>query len=254
MEGVRNSGIQQSAVLSVGQEAGTAPAGRADHAFVNRWQTALLPFMTKTLAALAFLFFVGSFLQLYYLYERINAAPTADLRPALQRLDAFRELNADVTSADILAATRWHTLATLEALTVQRRHHQANMLLLSRVWITYLGFVTGMILTIVGATFVLGKLQEAESRLAAEGAGGKIALQTASPGLVLALLGAALMFTTMVTHYKIEVVDQPSYIHEWPSLPGPAPARAPAPPGELPRDSADDTVIPLRPAPLPPSL
>ena len=204
--------------------------------------------MTRTLVAVAVVFFLGSLGQLYFLDGRISEAPDLTLTASFRRLDGLAPVGSPPPGPDVLAAARWQTLATLESYALQRRYHQANVLLLSRAWITYLGFVTGMILAIVGATFVLGKLQEPAAQLAAEGAGAKLALQTASPGLVLATLGAALMFTTLVTHYKIEVSDRPSYINQWQNLELVLPDTASARhrPAALPPDSttkSGETVV-----------
>ncbi|HEX8326791.1 MAG TPA: hypothetical protein VF629_04575 [Hymenobacter sp.] len=94
---------------------------RSQADFVNAWQTGLLPLMTKTLAGLALVFFLGSFVQLYYLYGRINEVPVADLQPAFHRLDSLGTAGSALTSQDLIAASRWQTLATLESLAVERR-------------------------------------------------------------------------------------------------------------------------------------
>jgi len=67
-----------------------------------------------------------------------------------------------------------------------------------------------MILALVGAAFILGKIRESETRLDVNGIW-KFSIITASPGLVLALLGTILMITTIVTHFEIAVEDAPVY-------------------------------------------
>jgi hypothetical protein len=47
--------------------------------------------------------------------------------------------------------------AVLEADALQRRYHQANANMLARVWTRQLGFITGMLLALVGAAFILGR-------------------------------------------------------------------------------------------------
>jgi hypothetical protein len=103
-------------------------------------------------------------------------------------------------------------LAILEAGALDRRYHQANVLLMSRVWARYLGFVTGMILALVGAVFILGKLREESSEISAQGVGGGLSMRSTSPGLVLATLGVALMAMTIVTHFEITTTDSPIYL------------------------------------------
>jgi hypothetical protein len=69
-----------------------------------------------------------------------------------------------------------------------------------------------MILALIGATFVLGKLREPESSAAAEGSLWKFSMTTASPGLMLALLGTILMITAMVTNPAIKVNEGRSFV------------------------------------------
>jgi hypothetical protein len=178
---------------------------------ITGWQKKLLPFMIGMLTVLTLFFFIASIKQIYDLHSRIEQAPELDLNPALNVL----QNNERDASKDKLDSARWKTLSILEGHALQRRYHQANVLLMSRVWTTYLGFVTGMILSLVGAAFILGKLREPESKLDAESTLWKFSLTTASPGLILALLGTILMVTTMVTHFDIEVQDGPLYTSTW---------------------------------------
>ncbi len=95
----------------------------------------------------------------------------------------------------------------LEGFALQRRHHQANVLLMSRVWARYLGFVTGMILAFIGGVFILGKLETPVSELEAKSGEMGMSIKSASPGLILATLGVVLMMTTIVVHQEIQVSD-----------------------------------------------
>lgn len=174
------------------------------------WQRKLLPLMIGMLVGLTLFFFVASFVQLAYLHGKIWNAPRIDEK-------AFR-----VGDGPLNAATRFRVLAALERNAVERRYHQANVLLMSRVWTRYLGFVTGMILALVGATFILGKLREEMTSLEAKGAGASMSVVSASPGLVLAVLGVTLMTVTILTHHDISTTDTAVY------MPLAAPADKPA--------------------------
>jgi hypothetical protein len=68
-----------------------------------------------------------------------------------------------------------------------------------------------MILAMVGAIFVLGKLQSPASDVQAEAANVKMSVKSASPGIVLAALGVMLMSITIVTHHEISISDRPLY-------------------------------------------
>lgn len=166
-----------------------------------RWQKELLPLMVIMVVALAVFFFIVSIIQYYRLDSRINQSPQLNLEATYSRLQANE-----------LESVKWETLSRLEANVLERRYHQANVLLMSRIWTRYLGFVTGMILALVGTAFILGKLSEAASSLEADTKLWKLSLTSASPGLVLAVLGTFLMITTMLTQNPIDVKDQSVYM------------------------------------------
>jgi hypothetical protein len=183
------------------------PNGVAD---TKRWQRQLLPLMTRMVVGLTLFFFVASFAQLLYLQTEIRR----DEPIALSDSALGAGVPVGASMAERLAAARFRAAAELELQVVTRRYRQATVLLMSRVWTLYLGFVTGMILALVGAAFILGKLQEPMSELGLQSAGGDLTLKTASPGLILAALGTALMLATIVTHHRIDVSDGPSYFRD----------------------------------------
>jgi hypothetical protein len=74
--------------------------------------------------------------------------------------------NPEMSHDQRLMAAVMAILSSLETNIVERRYHQANVSLMSRVWTRYLGFVTGMVLAMVGSIFILGKLREMESQRA----------------------------------------------------------------------------------------
>lgn len=115
---------------------------------------------------------------------------------------------------DILESTRLKSLILLEAGSVENQYFQGNMLVMSRLWITYIGFVTGMIMAIIGAIFILGKLRENLSELKAKIAGYDISLKSASPGIILSCLGACLMITALVVHHEINSKHDSIYIND----------------------------------------
>jgi len=178
---------------------------------VHRWQKNLLPLMTRMLIALTTFFFVASCVQLIYLHRTIQNGPKVDTRDALSQL----VVGAQATPEQILSTTRLRAIVTLEADSVEHQYHQASVALMSRLWITYLGFVTGMILALVGAAFILGKLDAPPSELAAKvGNSADVSFKSASPGLVLAVLGVILMITTVLTNHKIEINHTPIYLRD----------------------------------------
>jgi hypothetical protein len=175
---------------------------------LSRWQRKLLPFMMYMVLGLTIFFFLASLVQLLFLHGRIWEGTKVGSQAFPEVLPRLEQ----ATSEDMLAAGRIDTLASLELYLLERRYHQANVALMARVWVRYLGFVTGMALALVGATFILGKLREPPSEVSGEFAGGKLSFAGASPGILLVVVGVALMLTTIVTHHRIEVIDQPVFL------------------------------------------
>lgn len=169
----------------------------------RRWQLRLLPLMSRMIVGLTIFFFAASMAQLYYLNTRIERVPQTD----------FARLGIAPDTARAAQPTpELRVLASLDAALLERRYHQANVFLMGRLWTSYLGFVTGMILALVGAVFILGQLREDPIEAAAKGALGEGTLRTSSPGIVLAALGVVLMITTIVTSHPIQTADSPVYV------------------------------------------
>lgn len=202
-----NPSPPKEAISAAGPERQSASNARA----LLDWQIALLPLMTVMLVGLTLFFFAASFIQLNNLHSRISDSPKVQL----ERTIALVNSETHRTSADILRAGELQILAALEGYALDRRYHQANVLLMSRVWIRYLGFVTGMILGLVGSSFILGKMRSDRSEATIAAGPVSAAFQGTEPGLVLALLGVALMITTIVTHHPIATEDAPTFMQVW---------------------------------------
>lgn len=196
------SGADQNPVSAPRREGGRS---------LLEWQIALLPLMTTLLVGLTLFFFVASFIQLRDLNARISNSPTVQLERTIERVNS----PVHQTSPQILRAAELQILAALDGYALDRRYHQANVLLMSRVWIRYLGFVTGMILALVGASFILGKLRGDESVAQVAAGAVSAAFRGTEPGLVLALLGVVLMMTTIVVHHQIGTEDAPTFMQVW---------------------------------------
>ena len=172
------------------------------------WQSKLLPVMALMLVLLTAYFCVSNIKQVELVQDHIQKTHEIDLTPALNALQA----DGRETASDRLNFSQWKTRAVLEAHALECRYHQASVLLMSRVYTIYLGFITGMILALVGATFILGKMRETEAKVAADSIVGKFSIASVSPGLILVLLGTTLMMTTVVVRTEVKVDDQTVYI------------------------------------------
>jgi hypothetical protein len=153
------------------------------------------------------LFFLISLVQIAYLHWRIEQSPKVDLHEPLSVLAATRFTSPEESTqvADKMAMT------LLEANALDRRYHQASVALMARVWTSYLGVVTGMVLAIMGAVFILGRVQGTPTNLEAKVADAEAALKTSAPGIVLAAMGVLLMIETLFIRWEVIVSDVAVY-------------------------------------------
>lgn len=171
------------------------------------WQNRLLPLMAAVLVLGGVFFAVMSVFELRSLYERVEQRPMD-----IEARFAEFERSADPVALRSTDYLRFKVLSALESDALQRRYHQATATMLARVWTRQLGFITGMLLALVGAAFILGRLSESPTRLGAESQGLKGTLETSSPGIVLAVLGSALMALTIWIPFGVETRDVNVYL------------------------------------------
>jgi hypothetical protein len=166
---------------------------------VWRWQSRLLPLLIGLLIAFTAVFCISNLFQIFTVQDYIRKAPT---------LDTHSILSPEARASD----PRLGVLADLESYALVRRYHQANIVVMGRLYVVYLGFTTGMILALVGAAFILSKYREAPSTVEGSGLGNRLAIGSTSPGLVLATLGTLLMIITMTTRADVLVGDASVYM------------------------------------------
>jgi hypothetical protein len=179
----------------------------ADESHRDRWQLRLLPLMTGTLLSLTAFFLIVSLIQIAYLHRRIEQSPQVDLHQPISVLAPIRPSSA----AEAIQLADGMSKVLLEANAMDRRYHQASVVLMARVWTSYLGFVTGMVLAIIGAVFILGRVQGTHTSMEAKVAEVNAALKTSAPGIVLAAMGMLLMIATLYVRYDITVSDRAIY-------------------------------------------
>lgn len=208
-----------------------------EHRRTERWRRMLLPLITRMLIGLTVFFFAVSLGQLTYLHWRVEQAPSVDLDAPFALLTKA----AAGGGSDGVNAASAMILATLESNALARRYHQASVVLMARVWTSYLGFVTGMMLALVGAAFTLGRVQETATSIEAKAGEMGGSLRTAAPGIVLVTVGVALMIATLFVHYDITVADSAVYTRSLQKLdgaPAPKPPPIPFPASATPGDAA----------------
>lgn len=180
------------------------------------WQKRLLPFMTRSIIAMAVLFFMFSAVHLYHVSRFIDDAQGTNIRG---------QVASEIARANGGAQAVPNSLLLLEADALDKRYHQASALLLSRIWSRQMAFITGMVLAFIGAVFILGKMSDAAvSQVEGGTADWKVAVSSASPGIILSVLGTALLMTSLLVRTTLDVADGAAYL---PSL-RPAPAASAA--------------------------
>lgn len=180
-------------------------------ALLNSWQRSLLPWLVIMPTILILLFIYLATRQM----QRFNAVIDAKEESVIEKLiPATTDTALNAKLKGDLEYIRWITLARMEEKSLDRRYSQGGLLLVSRIFTKYLGFFTGMILAIVGAIFIIGKLQESSSDI--EGSVGdqmKLKVVSSSPGVIFAILGTVLMLSTILQHAEISVKDQPLFLN-----------------------------------------
>jgi hypothetical protein len=173
----------------------------------ERWRNKLLPAMRGSLVVMAVFFFAASLVQYHLLYRDLRG-----MGPRTQAALESLENSIPQTQRTNVDFLQWKTLVLLEQDAMSMRYQQINATLLLRTWTRYTGFLVGMVLALVGAFFILGRLREETSQLSGESGGFKFALVTSSPGVILAVLGTILMVVTLVVKFDFEVQDRPVYL------------------------------------------
>ena len=164
--------------------------------------------MSRMLIWLTIFFFLATTVQMGYLHWKTLQVPEINLDQTKE--DALT-LHAE-TFADRAIARELEIRSEMEVFIVTQRYHQAGVQLMSGLWTRYLGFITGMILALVGASFILGKLREPSQRLEGGFSGFGFLIRTASPGIILAVLGTTLMLATILDKDVYEVKDSNTYL------------------------------------------
>ncbi|SMD32724.1 hypothetical protein SAMN04488029_1075 [Reichenbachiella faecimaris] len=175
----------------------------------NQWQTKLMPWMVAMPTLLILLFVYLATMQLKKFDTILENKNSSVIDEITQ--DESLDLSEFKNSMDYV---RWVTLVRMEERSLNRRYTQGGVLLAARVFTKYLGFFTGMILAIVGAVFIIGKLQEKTTEIEGEvGNGMKGKLSSSSPGIIFGVLGTILMVSTILQHNEITVSDQPLFLN-----------------------------------------
>lgn len=177
-----------------------------------KWQQKLLPWFIIMPTVLMAVFIYLASQQLVKFNNALETKPDSLLVGAI--LPNPNTLEFSNKNLDYQKYLQWITLTKLEQESLYRRYNQGGLLLMSRIYTKYLGFFTGMIMAIVGAVFIIGKIREGTSKI--EGSANelmKFSIVSSSPGIIFGVLGTFLMIATIMTHNKIEIQDRPLYLN-----------------------------------------
>lgn len=178
----------------------------ARDASMLEWQRRLLPLMVMVLLGLAVYACLTSLYQVRSIQEKAAAEEPFNFGPVWASLDG--------PLAGSLPYAQWKTAVLLESDAMHRRYHQASAITLTRIYIVFLGFMSGMVMALIGAAFILGKLDAPPSTLQGEAQGWKIMLLSSSPGILLVTLGTILMIVTVLSRGEVHVTDSALYLPE----------------------------------------
>ncbi len=172
------------------------------------WQRRLLPFMTGFIMSMSAAFFFFSGLHLYQVTTFIETEHGKDIRALIE--DEIGKATAEKRTSEEVTQ---RSLLLLEADALDKRYHGANALLMSRIWSRQLAFITGMVLAFVGAVFILGKLSEPASQISGGASEWKVAITSASPGIILSFFGTVLLVSSLFVRATLDVADGPVYLN-----------------------------------------
>jgi hypothetical protein len=156
---------------------------------------------------MAAVFFGFSAVHLYQVSTFISTEHNRDIRSLIETEVA--KPGAQTASAEEVLQ---NSLLLLEADALDKRYHQASALLLSRIWSRQLAFITGMVMSFLGAVFILGKLSESTSNISGGSQQWQVAISSASPGIILSFLGTVLLMTALMVRATLDVSDAPAYV------------------------------------------
>lgn len=189
-----DAGVPTNAADTAGnpKAPGAGDAEPPPDAALGEWQRLLLPWMTRFLVGSGAVFALLTFVQLALIHVDIRAAND----PATS--NAIRAQLADYGGAYLLEFT-----------VLERRYHMNNVALLSRTWIKYLGFLTGMLMVFVGAVYIIGKFQEELSTMSLKQGNRSATLSSTSPGLFVSAFGTAVILASIFATTPISSQDRP---------------------------------------------
>jgi len=178
---------------------------------IRSWQLRLLPWMVGVPTVLIIIFIILATIQFNRFNTEISTYKNSELNDVLP---SPKDTSGNYLITGNPEYVKLFTLAKMEEESMNRRYSQGGVLLSARLYTQWLGFVTGMILAIVGSVFIISKLNEKTSKLdMSYNEQVRLQLTSSSPGVIFGVLGTCLMLATIFTHNNIDVKDMPLYLN-----------------------------------------
>lgn len=186
----------------------TLPQTMSAQRELAEWRRRTLPLMGGLLMVLTAVFVGIAVWQMQQLRGMLEDRSENAAEAAFVALDQAAKEGRVVLPADYVTL---RAVSALESEAIRRRYRHADVVVASRGWTRAMGFVTGMLMALLGTALALGRLAESETTLSGEAGSAKVALASSSPGLVLASLGTILMIVVIVVRSDTGVRDVPVY-------------------------------------------
>ena len=106
-----------------------SPKSLREESSLIGWHERMLPIMKWMIVGLTFFFFIASFIQLFHLQRIIEHAPRVNIQESYLNIPT----NPESSLQESLTISKFKASVMLEMNALERRHHQANVLLMSRV-------------------------------------------------------------------------------------------------------------------------
>jgi len=183
-------------------------AHMAQDRHVLNWQRRMASFMTASVIVAAVFFAILTVWQ-------FRSFEVGLVRHATDAEEVWHQTLRPVTYEQEFELSRTRAAFFLERELIARRYDQVNLTLTTRLWTRLMGFITSMILALVGAAFVLGKLSEDVSEAAAKaglpGQEWSLSVRSASPGIILVVMGTLLMALSISIQASYSAEDKAIY-------------------------------------------
>jgi len=140
------------------------------------WHQKIFPAVAIVIITLVIVFIAVSLQQFATISSNLHSMPAVNAQPIIDKAMGADKKSLDESFESGSYIAQWAGLFMLETAAMERRHHQANALLASRLWIRYLAVMAGIILIAVGSIFILAKLNESPTEIEGESQAVKLKL------------------------------------------------------------------------------